>query len=57
MTLALATIVTLLLLSCMGATTATSENSDSDAVEVASPASENKVESNATTTAIIPAGE
>ena len=56
MTLALATVVTLLKHSCMGATTATNENSDSDAVEVASPASENRVESNATT-AIIPAGE
>lgn len=57
MTLALATIVTLLLLSCMGAATATNENSNSDAVEVASPAGENKVESNATTAAIITAGE
>ncbi|MBR0362586.1 MAG: hypothetical protein IIX38_02180, partial [Alistipes sp.] len=56
MTLALATVITLLMLSCMGATTATNENSDSDAVEVTSPAGENKVESNATT-AIIPAGE
>ena len=57
MTLALATIVTLLMHSCMGAATATNENSDSDAVEVASPAGENREVNNSTTAAIIPAGE
>ena len=59
-TLALATFATLLMLSCMGATTATNknrENSDSNAMEVANPASEDMKADNSAIDAIIPAGE
>lgn len=56
-TLALATVVTLLMLSCVGATTATNENRESNAVEVVSPESENREVDNSATTAVVPAGE
>ena len=56
-TLALATVVTLLMLSCVGATTATNENTESNAVEVVSPESENREVDNSATTAVVPAGE
>lgn len=56
-TLALATVVTLLMLSCVGATTTTNENTESNAVEVVSPESENREVDNSATTAVVPAGE